>query len=60
MFYVSMLKNAYAEILDLQLKNFRNKEVGFVKFLWRNHLVEGSSLDVEADMKFRYPFLFTP
>ncbi|WMV41163.1 hypothetical protein MTR67_034548 [Solanum verrucosum] len=29
------------EILDRQVKKLRNKEVAFVKVLWRNHLVEG-------------------
>ena len=27
------------EILDRQVKNIRNKEVAFVKVLWKNHLV---------------------
>ncbi|XP_069150337.1 uncharacterized protein [Solanum lycopersicum] len=31
------------EILDLQVKRLRNKEVPIVKVLWRNHLVEDAS-----------------
>ena len=31
------------EIHDRQVKKLRNKEVAFVKVLWRNHLVEGAT-----------------
>ncbi|WMV29753.1 hypothetical protein MTR67_023138 [Solanum verrucosum] len=48
------------EILDQQVKKLRNKEVAYVKVLWRNHLVEGSTWEVEADMKSRYLNLFPP
>ncbi|KAH0644862.1 hypothetical protein KY284_032746 [Solanum tuberosum] len=48
----------FVEILDRQVKRLRNKEVAFVKVLWRNHLVEGATWAVEADMKSRYPHLF--
>ena len=43
------------EILDHQVKKLRNKEVASVKVLWRNHLVEGATWEVEADIKTRYP-----
>ncbi|KAK4716100.1 hypothetical protein R3W88_014438 [Solanum pinnatisectum] len=46
------------EILDLQVKRLRNKEVASVKVLWRNHLVEGATWEAEADMKSRYPHFF--
>ncbi|WMV13738.1 hypothetical protein MTR67_007123, partial [Solanum verrucosum] len=46
------------EILDQQVKRLRNKEIASVKFLWRNHLVEGATWEAEADMKSRYPHLF--
>ncbi|WMV50334.1 hypothetical protein MTR67_043719 [Solanum verrucosum] len=46
------------EILDRQVKKLRNKEVVSFKVLWRNHLVEGSTWEVEANMKSRYPHLF--
>ncbi len=46
------------EILDRQVKKFRNKEVASIKVLCKNHIVEGETWDVEADMKSRYPHLF--
>ncbi|WMV30228.1 hypothetical protein MTR67_023613, partial [Solanum verrucosum] len=46
------------EILDRQVKRWRNKEVASVKVLWRNHLVEGATWEAEADIKSRYPHLF--
>lgn len=36
----------------------RNKEVVFVKVLWKNHLVQGATWEAEADMKSRYPHIF--
>ena len=47
------------EILDRQVKRLRNKEIDTVKLLWRNHLVEGANWEAEADMRSRYPHLFT-
>ncbi|WMV37668.1 hypothetical protein MTR67_031053 [Solanum verrucosum] len=47
------------EILDQQVKKLRNKEVASVKVLWRNHLVEGSTWEAEANMMSRYPHLFS-
>ena len=49
------------EILDLQVKKLRNKEVMYIKVLFlRNHLVEGATWEAEADMKSRFPYIFTP
>ena len=48
------------QILDSQVKKFRNKEDAFVKVLWRNYLVEGATWKVKANMKSCYPHLFTP
>ena len=48
------------EILDKQVKWLRNKEIATVKVLWRNHLVESAMWDAEADMRSRYPHLFSP
>ncbi|KAK4729777.1 hypothetical protein R3W88_022765 [Solanum pinnatisectum] len=48
------------DILDRQVKKLRNKEVAFVKVLWRNHLVEGATWEAEADMMSQYPHLFPP
>ena len=45
-------------ILDRQVNKLRNKEVASVRFLRRNHLVGGVTWEVEADMKYLYPFLF--
>ena len=47
------------EILDKQVKRLRNKEIAIVKVLWRNHLVEGATWEAEADMRCRYPHLFS-
>ncbi|WMV32483.1 hypothetical protein MTR67_025868 [Solanum verrucosum] len=55
-------KEVPIEILDRQVKKLRNKEVAFVKVLWRNRLVEGATSEAEADMMSQYPlfFLSTP
>ncbi|XP_069143377.1 uncharacterized protein [Solanum lycopersicum] len=46
------------EILDRQVKWFRNKEMASEKVLWRNHLVEGPIWETKTDMKSRYLHLF--
>ena len=46
------------EILDRQVKRLRNKEISTVKVLWRNHLVEGATLDTEDNMRSHYPHIF--
>ena len=46
------------QILDLQMKQLRKKEVATVKVLWRNHLVKGATWEAEPDMKSHYPHLF--
>lgn len=46
------------EILDQQVRNFRKKEVAFVKVLWRSHLVKDANWEDEADMMSRYHHLF--
>ena len=56
LFYEEVL----VEILDRQVEKLRNKEVASVKGVWRNHLIKGSTWEAEADMKTRYPHLFTP
>ena len=48
------------EILKRQVKRLRNKEIATVTVLWRNHVVEGATWEAEADMKSRYPHLFSP
>ena len=46
------------KILDRLVKKLRNKKVISVKGLWKNQLIEGSTWEVEVDMKFCYPHLF--
>ncbi|WMV45679.1 hypothetical protein MTR67_039064 [Solanum verrucosum] len=46
------------ENLDRQVKKLRNKEVAFVKVLWRKELVEGATWEVKDDMISHYPHLF--
>ncbi|XP_073049466.1 uncharacterized protein [Primulina eburnea] len=45
-------------ILDRKIKVLRNKEIGIVKFLWRNHMIEEATWEPEEEMKHRYPNLF--
>lgn len=47
------------EIFNRSVKKLRYKDVASIKVLWRNHLVERETLEVEADSKSRYPHLFT-
>ncbi|WMV55075.1 hypothetical protein MTR67_048460 [Solanum verrucosum] len=46
------------KIIDRQVKRLRNKEIASVNVLWRNHLVEGATWEIEADIKSQYPHLF--
>ena len=52
-------KEVPVDILDRQVKELGNKKVSTVKVLWRNHLVEGVKCEAAADMKSRYPHLFS-
>lgn len=52
------MKIFFVEILDRQVKKLRNKEIIFIKVLWRNQLVEGAIWEVEVDMRSRYPHIF--
>ena len=45
-------------ILDRQVRKLRNKEVAFVKILWRNQQVEEVTWEAEEAMKLKYPHLF--
>ncbi|XP_075475662.1 uncharacterized protein LOC142508903 [Primulina tabacum] len=45
-------------ILDRKVKVLRNKEIGIIKILWRNQLVEEATWEPEEEMKLRYPELF--
>ncbi|XP_075478811.1 uncharacterized protein LOC142519661 [Primulina tabacum] len=46
------------QILDRKVKVLRNKEIGIIKILWRNQLVEEETWEPEEEMKQRYPELF--
>ncbi|XP_073061749.1 uncharacterized protein [Primulina eburnea] len=47
------------QILDRKVKVLRNKEIGIVKVLWSNHIIEEATWEPEEEMKQRYPELFT-
>ncbi|XP_073056884.1 uncharacterized protein [Primulina eburnea] len=42
-----------------KVKVLRNKEIGIVKVLWSNHIIEEATWEPEEEMKQRYPELFT-
>ncbi|XP_073133607.1 uncharacterized protein [Henckelia pumila] len=46
------------QILDIQVRRLRNREIPMVKVLWRNQLVEEATWETEHDMRARYPELF--
>ncbi|PHT39708.1 hypothetical protein CQW23_18562 [Capsicum baccatum] len=48
------------EILDLQVRRLRNKEIASVNVLWRNQKIEEATWELEVDMRARYPNLFDP
>ncbi|XP_073300548.1 uncharacterized protein [Primulina huaijiensis] len=45
------------QILDRKVKVLRNKEIGIIKILWRNQLVEEGTWELEEEMRQRYPEL---
>ena len=51
-------EDVLVEILDLQFRRLRNKEIILVKVLWRSQSVEGATWEAEAAMKAKYPYLF--
>ena len=46
------------QILDRKEKVLRNRSMSLVRVLWRNHSVEESTWEMEAEMKEKYPALF--
>ncbi|XP_073063958.1 uncharacterized protein [Primulina eburnea] len=46
------------QILDRKVKVLKNKEIGLVKVLWRNHVIEEATWEPKEEMKHRYPNLF--
>ncbi|XP_073313473.1 uncharacterized protein [Primulina huaijiensis] len=47
------------QILDRKVKVLRNREIGFVKVLWRNHVIEEDTWEPEEEMRERYQDLFS-
>lgn len=47
------------KILDRKEKQLRNKTISLVKVLWRNQSTESATWEPEADMRHKYPSLFT-
>ena len=45
------------EILDRQVRRFRNKIFTSVKVLWKSQSVEGATWEAEASMKAKYSYL---
>ncbi|XP_073269698.1 uncharacterized protein [Primulina huaijiensis] len=41
------------QIMDRKVKVLRNKEIGFVKVLWRNHVIEEATWELEEEMRQR-------
>jgi hypothetical protein len=46
------------QILDHKEQQLRSKTIPLVKVLWRNHVVEEASWELEHDMRNKYPHLF--
>ena len=45
------------QIIARQVNNLWNKVVFSVKVLWKNHLVEGATLEANTNKKSRYPHI---
>ena len=48
-----------AAILDREIRKLRSREIASIKVQWKNRPVEESTLEKDADMRERYPHLFT-
>ena len=46
------------EILAWEVKEFRKKQISFIKVLWRNHKTEEATWESEEVMRQQYPQLF--
>ncbi|VFQ73490.1 unnamed protein product [Cuscuta campestris] len=55
---LSRIHNVF-HILAREVKELRNKRVSLVKFLWRNHVVEEATWEIEESMRVQYPHLFS-
>nr|XP_009618048.1 uncharacterized protein LOC104110291 [Nicotiana tomentosiformis] len=46
------------DVIDMQVRRLRTKDVASVKVMWSNHLVEKATWEQEEAMKEKYPYLF--
>ena len=44
--------------MDRKVQKLRNKEIKYVKVLWKNHGYEEATWESEEEIKRRYPHLF--
>ena len=51
-------KEGPVRIIDHSVKKLRNKDITFVKVLWKYHDKNEASWEVEVDMRIQYPELF--
>ncbi|XP_069154519.1 uncharacterized protein [Solanum lycopersicum] len=49
----------HVAILDREVSKLRSKEIASIKVQWKNRPVEESTWESEADMRKRYPHIFT-
>nr|XP_016479974.1 PREDICTED: uncharacterized protein LOC107801203 [Nicotiana tabacum] len=46
------------DVIDMQVRRLRTKDVASVKVMWSNHSVEKATWEQEEAMKEKYPYLF--
>ena len=46
-------------ILDREIRKLRSREIASIKVQWKNRHVEEATWEKEADMREKYPYLFT-
>ena len=46
-------------ILDIEVRKLRSREIASIKVQWKNRPVEEATWEKEADMREKYPHLFT-
>ena len=46
-------------ILDREIRKLRSREIASIKVHWKNRPVEEATWEKEADMREKYPHLFT-
>jgi len=45
-------------ILDCRIKQLCNKQIPLFKILWTNYTSSEATLEIEKEMKAKYPYLF--